>query len=332
MQPAKLPDKRGKKTDVEHVEVSSGQVGRRIDNYLTGFLKNIPKTRIYRMLRRGEVRVNGGRVKQDYRLQEEDIIRIPPLFKDSRSGQGAVLLIPPVRLQAIVRDSVIYEDDFLLAINKPAGLAVHAGSGEQYGVIEVMRLLRPECASLELVHRLDKLTSGCLLLAKEHRYLRELHEMLRENRVQKRYIALLYGKIPHKLEVALPLMKNELRSGERMVQVDASGKAARTVFYLEKYCHDASLVRVEITTGRTHQIRVHAAHCAHPVAGDPKYGNRDFNRTLRKAGLHRMFLHAESLTLQLPMTGKVTHISAPLTDELGMFLEKYCEVNEKERD
>ena len=169
-----MPQQRGKKTDVEHVKVSPVETGRRIDNYLTGFLKDIPKTRIYRMLRRGEVRVNGGRVKQDYRLQEEDIIRIPPLFRDSRSGAGTVL-IPPARLQAIVRDSVIYEDDFLLAINKPAGLAVHAGSGEQYGVIEVMRLLRPDCVTLELAHRLDKLTSGCLLLAKEHRYLRELH-------------------------------------------------------------------------------------------------------------------------------------------------------------
>lgn len=326
-----MPHQRGKKSDVEHIKVTAEEAGRRIDNYLTGYLKDIPKTRIYRMLRKGEVRVNGGRVKQDYRLLEEDIIRIPPLFKDSRSGKGAVLP-PSTRLQAILRNSIIYEDDFLLAINKPSGMAVHAGSGEQYGVIEVMRLLRPECAALELVHRLDKLTSGCLLLAKAHRYLRELHAMLRENRVQKRYIALLYGKIPHKLEVALPLMKNELRSGERMVQVDAAGKNARSVFYLDKHCNNASLVQVEITTGRTHQIRVHAAHCGHPVAGDPKYGNRVFNRSLRKEGLRRMFLHADSLTLQLPRTGKVTNISAPLPDDLGIFLEKYCGVNEKKRD
>lgn len=319
-------------TDVEHIKVSSVEAGRRIDNYLTGILKDIPKTRIYRMLRTGEVRVNGGRVKQDYRLQEEDIIRIPPLFKDSHSSAGTVLIPPARRLQAMVRDSVIYEDDFLLAINKPAGLAVHAGSGEQYGVIEVMRSLRPDCVTLELVHRLDKLTSGCLLLAKEHRYLRELHALLRQNQVQKRYIALLYGKIPRKFEVSLPLRKNELRSGERMVQVDAAGKNASTIFHLAKYCNDASLVHVEIITGRTHQIRVHAAHSGHPVAGDLKYGNRIFNRSLKKAGLRRMFLHAESLTLQLPMTDTITHISAPLPGELGIFLEKYCGADEKERN
>ena len=332
MPASKIPYKKGKKTDVEHVAVASGQAGRRIDNYLSGVLKNIPKTRIYRMLRKGEVRVNGGRVKQDYRLQDKDIIRIPPLFRDSRSGQAAVLQLPPVRLQETMRECIIYEDDFLMAINKPAGLAVHAGSGEQYGVIEVMRLLRPECVSLELVHRLDKLTSGCLLLAKEHRYLRELHEMLRQNQVQKHYRALLYGKISRKFEISLPLMKNELRSGERMVQVDSAGKSARSVFYLDKYCNNTSLVQVAITTGRTHQIRVHAAYCGHPVAGDPKYGNRDFNRMLRKAGLRRMFLHADSLTLQLPLTGKITNIIASLPDELDKFLENYCGVQEQEQD
>ena len=331
MQPEKKPHKKGQKTGVEHVRVSPVEAGRRIDNYLTGHLKDIPKTRIYRMLRKGEVRVNSGRVKQNYRLQEEDIIRIPPLFMDSRSGEGKVPA-PPARLQEILRDSVIYEDDFLLAINKPAGMAVHAGSGEPYGVIEVMRILRQDCDTLELVHRLDKLTSGCLLLAKEHRYLRELHALLRLNRVQKHYIALLYGKMPHTLEISLSLLKNELQSGERMVQVDAAGKNARTVFYLVRHCHDASLVQVEIDTGRTHQIRVHAAHCGHPVAGDPKYGNRIYNRTLRRAGLRRMFLHADSLTLQLPRAGNITTISAPLPDDLGRFLEQYSQGNAKEQD
>ena len=331
MQPAKTPDKKGKKSGVKHVSVSSVEAGRRIDNYLVGLLKDIPKTRIYRMLRKGEVRVNRGRVKQDYRLQEEDIVRIPPLFEGKRSGAGRPLA-PPVRLQELLRTSVIYEDDLVLAINKPEGLAVHAGSGEQHGVIEVMRALRQDCDTLELVHRLDKLTSGCLLLAKEHRYLRELHELFRHNQVQKRYIALLYGKIPPKLEISLPLLKNELQSGERMVQVDAAGKNARTVFKLARYCNDASLVQIEIDTGRTHQIRVHAAHCGHPVAGDPKYGNRIFNRALKKAGLHRMFLHAESLALQLPRTEKLTIIRAPLPDELSGFLEKYSRNNANEQD
>ena len=317
-----------KKTDVEHVRVSPEEAGRRIDNYLTGLLNDIPKTRIYRMLRKGEVRVNGGRVRQDYRLQEQDIIRIPPLFRDTGHGQVA-LLTPSTRLQGILRDSILYEDDFLLVINKPAGIAVHAGSGEQHGVIEVMRVLRPTCTSLELVHRLDKLTSGCLLLAKDRRYLRTLHEMLRQNQVQKHYTALLYGKVPRKLEISMPLRKNELRSGERMVQVDKAGKEAKTFIYPEKYFHDASFAQIEITTGRTHQIRVHAAYCGHPVAGDPKYGDRLFNRTLRRAGLRRMFLHADSLTLTLPQTGKAQTINAPLPDELELFLENYSRMHEK---
>ena len=323
-----MPQQGLKKTVVEHVKVSPEETGRRIDNYLTGRLKDVPKTRIYRMLRKGEVRINGGRVKQDYRLQEEDIIRIPPFFKDAGPGKNTILA-PPARLQAVLGASIIYEDDYLLVVNKPAGIAVHAGSGDQFGVIKIMRALRPECASLELVHRLDKLTSGCLLLAKGHRYLRELHEMLRHNQIQKHYIALLYGKIPRKLEITLALSRNELQSGERMVQVDAAGKNAETVFYLEKYVNNASLVQIEIATGRTHQIRVHAAHCGHPVAGDIKYGDRVFNRALRRAGLRRMFLHADSLTLVLPQSGKTETIHAPVPDELGAFINSYSRTNEK---
>lgn len=317
------------KTSVEHVQVAQGEAGRRIDNYLTGLLRDVPKTRIYRMLRKGEVRVNGGRIRQDYRLQEQDIIRIPPFYKEIRQGG---LLPPSTRLQGMLRANILYEDDWLLAVNKPAGIAVHAGSGEPHGVIEVMRILRPECATLELVHRLDKATSGCLLLAKDHHYLRDLHEMLRHNQVHKHYIALVSGQIPRKLEISLPLRKNELRSGERMVQVDATGKSAKTFFYPEKKIKDATLVQIEIVTGRTHQIRVHAAHCGHPVAGDPKYGDRNFNRALKRAGLHRMFLHADSLTLMLPQTGKTRTICAPLPDDLKIFLEKYSRTNESRAD
>ncbi|MGH8120843.1 MAG: RluA family pseudouridine synthase [Gammaproteobacteria bacterium] len=314
------------KTNVEHVQVAPGDAGRRIDNYLTGLLKDVPKTRIYRMLRKGEVRVNGGRIRQDYRLKEWDILRIPPFYQGSDRGRGGVAK-PSVRLQEVIRDNILYEDEGLLAINKPAGIAVHAGSGEQLGVIEVMRFLRPACPTLELVHRLDKLTSGCLLLAKDHRYLRELHEILRQNQVRKHYIALLFGHIPHKLEISLPLRKNRLRSGEHMVQIDVAGKPAKTFVDPQRKINGATLVQIEIATGRTHQIRVHAAQCGHPVAGDPKYGDRDFNRILKRAGLHRMFLHAEALVLTLPQTGKTTTIRAPMPDELENFLEKYCRRN-----
>ena len=331
MQAAKIPDKTGPKGEVRYVRVSPREAGRRIDNYLTGLLRDIPKTRIYRMLRKGEVRVNSGRVKQDYRLQEEDVIRIPPVFGENRSGQGRPPS-PSVRIQNLLRESVIYEDTFLLAINKPEGMAVHAGSGEQYGVIEILRALRHDCETLELVHRLDKLTSGCLLLAKDHRYLRELHALLRHHQVQKRYIALLYGRVPPAFEISLPLLKNELQSGERMVQVNVAGKDARTVFHLVSHFNGASLVHVDICTGRTHQIRVHAAHYGHPVAGDPKYGDRIFNRELRKAGLHRMFLHAESLTFPLPQSDKTITIKAPLPDDLHVFLEQFSRNHAKKQD
>jgi 23S rRNA pseudouridine955/2504/2580 synthase len=314
-----MPKEQIKKPAVEHLQVTPDQAGRRIDNYLMGYLKDVPKTRIYKMLRKGEVRVNGSRVKPDYRLIDQDNVRVPPVY---RNIPDAISQQPSPAMLGKIYKSIIYEDDFILAINKPAGLAVHAGSGEQFGVIELLRHLRADQSFLELVHRLDKPTSGCLLLAKEHRVLRNLHTMLQENQVKKSYLALLMGKLKENTEVTLPLRKNELLSGERMVQIHAEGKSAKTSFHLEHLYKDVSLVRIRITTGRTHQIRVHAASIGHPVIGDDKYGDRVFNRSMKNAGLQRMFLHAESLTLKLPCSGAVKTISAPLPDDLVSLLTK----------
>lgn len=314
-----MAEKHIKKPAVEHILVSPEQAGRRIDNYLTTYLKDVPKTRIYRMLRKGEVRVNGSRVKPDYRLVEQDNIRIPPVFRDTTEK---IEQIPSPAMMGRINDNIIYEDDYILAINKPAGLAVHAGSGEQLGVIEILRALRADQPFLELVHRLDKATSGCLLVAKDHRVLRQLHTMLKENRVKKSYLALLMGKLVRDTEVALALRKNELRSGERMVQVDTEGKGSKSHFRPKKIYKNATLANVEIATGRTHQIRVHAASIGHPVAGDDKYGDREFNKSIRKYNLKRMFLHAESLVLKLPYSGLIKTITAPLPDELLSVLGK----------
>ena len=311
-----------KKLAVEHILVTPDQAGRRIDNFLTGYLKDIPKTRIYKMLRKGEVRVNGSRVKPDYRLTDQDSVRVPPVY---RNHMGAKQQKPPPVLLGIINDRIIYEDDYILAVDKPAGLAVHAGSGEQFGLIELLRNLRADQPFMELVHRLDKPTSGCLLLAKDHRTLRNLHAMLQENRVKKSYLALLKGQLTGDTEVILPLRKNELLSGERMVQVHSDGKVAKSSFHPEQEFQTACLARISITTGRTHQIRVHAASIGHPVIGDDKYGDRHFNRLMKKTGLKRMFLHAESLVLKLPYSGVVKTISTPLPDDLLSFLSRLRE-------
>ena len=309
-----------KKSDVQYIKVSPEQAGRRIDNFLTGYLKSIPKTHLYKMLRKGEVRVNSARVKQDYRLLTDDIVRIPPLYMNTANFEKH----PTQSLQHLLNTCILFEDDYLMAINKPAGIAVHAGSGQKFGVIEALRALRPHAGCLELVHRLDKATSGCLLVAKDHRVLRGMHANLRSNSIKKQYIAILKGKIhSQRQDVSLPLLKDELRSGERMVQVHEGGKQAVTSFYMLRHYTDASLVRVELMTGRTHQIRVHAAHIGHPVAGDVKYGDRSFNRRIKRAGLRRMFLHAESLTFALPYADGEITIKAPLPDDLTSFLDGY---------
>lgn len=296
--------------------IPAEQAGRRVDNYLLGYFENIPRTRIYKMLRKGEVRVNGGRCKPDYRLQEGDSVRIPPVFTENRKAA----LSPPANLLSQLENSVIYEDDSLLVLNKPSGIAVHAGSGERFGIIELLRYLRAG-ETLELVHRLDKPTSGCLLLARDHRVLRDLHRQLRHSRAEKHYLALLKGRLTTTREVDAALVKNVAIAGERKVHLDREGKSAISVFKPLQRGRKLTLARVSISTGRTHQIRVHAAAIGHPVAGDDKYGDRAFNRELRRAGLKRMFLHAETLTVTHPGTGKRCTYTAPLPEELSELLK-----------
>jgi 23S rRNA pseudouridine955/2504/2580 synthase len=298
---------------VELVRVDAELDGQRIDNFLMARVKGVPRSHLYRVMRRGEVRVNKGRVKPSYRLQEGDLVRIPPLRTAVAEGAPR----PPRNLLERLERSVLYEDERLIAVDKPAGLAVHGGSGLSYGLIEAMRVLRPS-VDLALVHRLDRDTSGCLLLAKRRSALRELHRQLRANAVEKRYIALLGGQLTRqKVVVDAPLRKNTLQSGERVVRVDeAEGKAARTIFRVLGRIAGLTLVEAELITGRTHQIRVHAANLGMPVAGDEKYGDQSLNRRFRQLGLRRLFLHAAALSFSPESESGAIRIEAPLPADL----------------
>jgi len=311
---------RGKSpSQVQFVEIDDAHADQRIDNFLISYLKGVPKSHVYRVLRKGEVRVNKGRIRASYRLQVGDQVRIPPLRLSEEKTQQK----PHTWVLDAIASSVIYEDAALLALNKPSGIAVHGGSGVSYGVIEALRVLRPEARFLELVHRLDRETSGCLLIAKKRSTLRYLHELLRGDGVDKRYLALVRGVWQGgKKRVDLALQKNTLRSGERVVRVDEAGKPALSIFCpLERYAN-ASLVEVELKTGRTHQIRVHAAASGYPVAGDDKYGDPEFNRALKELGLKRLFLHARSLVFDHMDGEQRIVIDAPLPDDLENLLQK----------
>lgn len=304
---------------VELVEISPDLAGQRIDNFLLGRLRGVPRAMIYRILRKGEVRVNRGRIKPAYRLQAGDHVRIPPVQMKAAAEPGK----PPSHWLRDIEQTILYEDHRLLVLNKPSGLAVHGGSGISFGVIELLRAARPSAPYLELVHRLDRETSGCLLVAKRRSMLRTLHELLRHNQVDKRYLALLQGNWPPvatRLEV--PLRKNILSSGERRVRVSEEGKSAISEFLPRSRGSLASLTEVRLVTGRTHQIRVHAAHAGHPVAGDEKYGDKVFNREMRRLGLRRMFLHAWKLVLTLPDESNELILRAPLDDNLQTMLSK----------
>jgi 23S rRNA pseudouridine955/2504/2580 synthase len=305
------------------VEIDASRAGQRIDNFLQGFLRGVPKSRVYRMLRTGEVRVNKGRIKASYRLQAGDAVRIPPVRESEASA--------PVNagsqvLQRLER-SILLEDKGLLILNKPSGLAVHGGSGLNYGVIEALRQLRPDAPFLELVHRLDRDTSGCLIIAKRRSVLRALHRLLREDTgMDKRYLALVKGRWQGgQRRVDAPLLKNTLRSGERVVRVSDEGKAALSLFRPVTVFEDCSLVEVRLMTGRTHQIRVHAASIGHPIAGDDKYGDSAFNAAMKARGLSRLFLHARSLafTLSNEETGweQDYAVNAPLDTALQAVLD-----------
>lgn len=302
---------------IRWLEIAADQGGQRIDNYLFTQLKGVPKSHIYRIVRRGEVRVNKGRIKPEYRLQAGDKVRIPPL----RQGVIAAAEQPGPRILELIRASVLYEDNQLLVLNKPAGIAVHGGSGVSYGIIEALRALHPEAPFLELVHRLDRETSGCLLIAKRRSLLRALHEALREGEVNKEYLALVKGRWQGKQRmIDAALRKNMLASGERIVKVTEAGKPAASLFRPSAVFPEASLMRVKLLSGRTHQIRVHATYSGHPVAGDDKYGDDEFNRRMRSRGLSRLFLHAHTLTFDLPSTGQKLTITASLPDDLEKFL------------
>ena len=299
-------------TAVQLLEVEPELAGQRIDNFLRTRLKGVPKTLIYRILRKGEVRVNKGRIKPDYKLQAGDVVRVPPLRLAERDEPVPLAQGLLERLEA----AIVYEDKALIVINKPAGIAVHGGSGLSFGVIEAFRQLRPEAKELELVHRLDRDTSGLLMIAKKRSMLRHLHAALRGDGVDKRYMALVRGAWPtSKKRVSAPLLKNTLRSGERMVEVSDEGKEALTLFrVVRRFGEFATLVEASPITGRTHQIRVHARHAGHSIAGDPKYGDEAFSREIRELGGKRLFLHAHSLRLSLP-DGAELALEAPV-DEL----------------
>lgn len=303
---------------VRFIEVDESGEGQRIDNFLLRHLKGVPRTMIYRILRRGEVRVNKGRAKPSRRLELGDQVRVPPVRMSDR-----VDVEKPAKhdLERIDR-SIIYEDDRLLVINKPSGIAVHGGSGISYGVIEALRALKPDQTGLELVHRIDRDTSGCLMVAKRRSALRELQELQRHGEIQKRYWALLAGSWRRGREtVEAPLRKNTLSGGERVVRVDPEGKAARTRFERLQRFADSTLVQAELDTGRTHQIRVHAAYLGTPILGDTKYGDPEANRHYRGLGLKRLFLHARSLAFRWP-NGERFQIEAPLPEELESLLAR----------
>lgn len=295
-------------------EVEVEAAGQRVDNYLTKRLKGVPKSHIYRILRNGEVRVNSRRIKPDYRVEAGDRLRLPPL---RTAAPAMAKSAPPGKLKA----AVIYEDDVLLVIDKPAGSAVHGGSGISHGVIEQLRFERPDARYLELVHRLDRETSGVLMLAKRRSALTELHRQLREGKVLKLYTALVKGEWrDQKRSVKLPLHKYVLASGERRVSVNRDGVAAHTEFRLRGSWSGFSLVEAELKTGRTHQIRVHLAHLGHPVAGDDKYGDFPLNKELARRGLKRMFLHAFKAVIRHPRSGEPLELEAPLPTDLKAFL------------
>ena len=295
------------------VRIDTEHAGQRVDNYLMACFRGVPRSRIYRGLRRGEVRVNKGRIKQTYRLREGDELRLPPWRRQPEQD----LKLPGAQLVKHLSASVLFEDDALLVLSKPSGLAVHGGSGQSLGLIEALRTMRPAHSFLELVHRLDRGTSGCLMVAKRRRALLGLHEALRMGQVDKRYRVLLQGQWRGGgRRVELPLQRNVLRSGERLVRVHAHGQAAQTAFTPLTTGPQASLMEARPVTGRTHQIRVHAASLGMPVAGDERYGDRDFNRTVRALGLKRLFLHAWRLRFTHPLSGKPMEVVAPLPREL----------------
>ncbi|WP_151635170.1 23S rRNA pseudouridine(955/2504/2580) synthase RluC [Noviherbaspirillum aerium] len=308
---------------VRLVTISDEEADQRIDNFLLRVCKGVPKSHIYRVLRSGEVRVNKGRIDQTYRLKTGDVVRIPPVRVADRPENN----VPAAEF------NILLEDNHLLVIDKPAGVAVHGGSGVSYGVIEQLRASRPQAKFLELVHRLDRETSGILLLAKKRSALTNLHEQIREGEIDKRYLALVHGNWQNSRQhVKLPLFKYNTPDGERRVRVQADGLPSHTVFNLVRRFGEFALLEAELKTGRTHQIRVHLASSGFPIVGDDKYGDFALNRAMQKAdgnriALKRMFLHAYRITFRHPEHGKPVTLDAPLARECEQFLKSLGQPN-----
>jgi 23S rRNA pseudouridine955/2504/2580 synthase len=312
-----LNSNKPQKTPVSLVEVTAAQLNQRLDNFLIKRLGEVPRTRIYRIIRKGEVRVNKKRCKPEYKLQIGDQVRIPPMQLQQEKPAAPR---PPKSLLSRLEQSVLFENNDILIIDKPAGLAVHAGSGVDYGVIDAMRLLYPQ-TEIELVHRLDRDTSGCLMLAKNRQALLGMQNLLRDNQLNKNYIAMVQGDWPAELvELNLPLKKFLLPNGERRVRVDSNGKTALSRIRLLRGGKHYSIIQVQLVTGRTHQIRVHCQSQGHAIVGDEKYGDSEFNRSMRQRKIKRLMLHAASLELPFCDYTSEVVINAPLPTEFETVL------------
>ena len=315
-------ENRGRGHGVRHLDVEEGEAGQRLDKYLARRLADVPRTRIFRIIRRGEVRVNGRRAGPEARLSANDRVRVPPLWEQADPGAARVQRGPPPSMVDAVARAIVQETDRLLVLDKPAGIAVHGGSGISFGVIEALRALKPG-EPLELVHRLDRDTSGCLLVARNAATLRTIHALLREGECEKRYLVVVGGKwnLGQK-RIDVPLRTDTRVGGERTVRADASGKPSVSDFRpVQFFGKLATQMEVALHTGRTHQIRVHAGYAGHPVAGDEKYGDAALNARMRELGLTRMFLHAHSMSFEWPQGGTFS-ASAPLPPDLSTVLDR----------
>lgn len=307
------------KTSVSFIEIDHSQVEQRLDNFLLKILKNVPKTRVYRIIRKGEVRVNKKRCKPEYKLRIGDQVRLPPIRLDQDHNPETYLARG---LLDSIEKAILFENDDLLVLDKPAGLAVHSGSGVNYGVIDIMRRIRPD-TEIELVHRLDRDTSGCLLLAKHRQSLLAMQGCFLDNSLTKTYLALVKGTWPMaKLELNLGLKKITLANGERRVFPDASGQKALTRVVQCRQGADYSLLKLQLLTGRTHQIRVHCQAEGHEIIGDSKYGDEVFNRTMKKLGIKRLMLHASELRLPQTAFNAETLVKAPLPEVFSRLIAK----------
>ncbi|MGP1930553.1 MAG: 23S rRNA pseudouridine(955/2504/2580) synthase RluC [Arsenophonus sp. ET-YP4-MAG3] len=307
---------------VQFVVVSNDEADQRIDNFLQSRFKGVPKSKLYCIIRKGEVRINSNRIKPKYKIKEGDLIRIPPIWYSEKKQN---IILPKFYKIALLTKYILYEDEYLLVLNKPSGIPVHGGSGINFSIIEALRLLRPEIYFLELVHRLDCETSGILLIAKKRSALRTLHQQFRLKQMKKQYIMLVKGQWPLDVKIIkAPLLKNTLQSGERIMKVSSDGKYSETHFKVKEYFSNATLVKAIPITGRTHQIRVHAQYAKHPIACDNRYGDLDFDQQLTITGLKRLFLHASSLMFLHPANMKKIIFYATLDKKLKNCLSLLC--------